>query len=838
MATELITAFNGGEASRNLESRKDLDFYKRLCSVAENVDILSEGGAITRAGSKYIADTKSGKAYVREFSYSDDYAYVLEIGDEYMRIYNSTTEAVVETSITTPWDITEVPELDFYRSYDVMWICHSNHPTQVLTRTSTSSFSLAEIEFDYPPLLEQNITDTTLTVSHTTGTSRALTASADYFNTDSPSKHIGAIFAINHERDATQSSINSGVVTGTGTSSALDVSFCNWRVETGGTWNGYVVIERSTDGGSTWVAGERIGDTRNIAAANFSFDSVAREGANTQIRLSYTSIAASGGGSGMSFNITCQDLYTYGLVEITAVTDAQNATCDVISTIGATTATKRWSEGAFSDLRGYPRTVDRHEDRLVFSGTEYEPNMQWFSFTGDYYNFYVGTLDDEAIRRAPPVNGYSSWMISKGDLFIGTDKELITVVGYNPNQPITPENFKYNVESSFGGAYRQPVLANNVVLYLQKNEQTIREILYDDNSKSYRSQDLSRIAKHIVGEGVNEISLMRLPEQRLHCILDNGEKGVLTYERTEEVVAWRRYVTDGDYISSCVVDGGSEDVVWNVVLRDGTYMLEKEMSRSFSGTDYWCVDSAVNSYLTTPTSITDISLDGTDVVVTSTAHGLSNSDIVRIISVAGMAEVNEGIYTVSDKTDDTFKLKYEDGSAYIDGSSWTAYISGGIVTEVSNTLTGLSHLNGETVAVVGDGIYDGDHTVSAGSVTLNDYYNRLVGGLKYESTISPMPIEPDLMDRNSSGKNKLINGKVVLKLKNTIGGSFGSILGKYEKLIGETAPNLGQASTLVNDDVEVYSADGWDDIKRVYFKQTLPFPAELLSMVITLDVRS
>jgi len=42
----------------------------------------------------------------------------------------------------------------------------------------------------------------------------------------------------------------------------------------------------------------------------------------------------------------------------------------------------------------------------------------------------------------------------------------------------------------------------------------------------------------------------------------------------------------------------------------------------------------------------------------------------------------------------------------------------------------------------------------------------------------------------------------------------------------------------VNDDVEVYNADSWDDIKRVYFKQTLPLPAELLSMSITVDVRS
>ena len=1007
MASELITAFNAGEASRNLESRKDLDFYKRLCSVAENVDILSEGGATTRAGTKYIATTKNNTvAYLRPFSYSDEYSYVMELGETYARIYDNQTEAVV-ANLVTPWGINDVQELDFYRSYDVMWVCHPDHPTQLITRTAVDAFSIAEIEFDYPPLLEPNVTATTLTVGATTGTGVALTASADLFD---PS-HVGAVFAINHERTAAQSSVN-GSSSATFQSSALDVSFSNWRIDTGGTWNGLLMIERSFDGGSTWEAGEKIADTTNIANANFFFESTTREGANTLIRINWTK---SGTKTPLDYNLSVIDLYTYGLVEVTAVTDAQNAVCTVLSTVGATSATTRWSEGAFSNYRGYPRTVTRHEDRLIFSGTNSEPNMLWMSYTGDYYNFFAGTLADEAIRRAPPANGFTQWMVSKGDLFIGTSSELITVTGYNPNQPLTPDNFKFNIESSFGSAQRRPVLANNVVLYLQKNEQTIREILYDDNSKSYRSQDISRIAKHIVGEGVSEIDLVRLPEQRMHCILHSGEKGVLTYERAEEVVAWRRYATDGSYISTCVVDNGAEDAVWNIVLRDGSYYIEKEQSRDFNGTDYWCVDSGKYSFLEASTDISDISKtvvpstlgegctpsvfnskiiwedsgltnegetvwydptstyaywnDGSEwlisavgdvggsptnyfklqdypdtitvtgagdptangiysyniassqwefaynsettsvisydsyslwflhavdlylapavfgdpnppktewgflpptlgpaptleytipttqyvgqgswsgtivksdsaiLTVTSTAHGLTNGDYVRIDSVVGMTELNENIYTISDKTDDTFVLKSEDNTVVIDGGSFADYVSDGTITQVTNTFTGLTHLEGKTVAVIADGMYDGDHTVASGAITLNDYYNRIITGLKYECTVSPMPIEPDLMDRSSSGKQKLINGKVKLKLKDTIGGSFGSVLAKMEKLIPETYPPLGESWDLVNDDVEVYCFDGWDDIKRVYFKQTLPLPAEILSMVITIDVR-
>lgn len=877
MATSLIAAFNGGEASRNLESRRDLGLYGRLCSIAENVDILSEGGAISRAGTKFIAETKDGeKAYLRPFSYSDEYSYVMEIGDEYMRIYNNQTEALVD-EIATPWALEDVPELDMYRSYDVMWIAHKDYPTQILTRTAVDAFSIEEIEFDYPPLLEPNTTDTTLSITDTAtawatstvyaagayvtnsgtryrcliahtsgtfttdlaagkwvadisivGTGLTLTSSTDYFDVD----HAGAIFSISHQRAAAQNSVN-GSSAATFQSTALDVSFCNWRVETGGTWNGRLIVERSFDGGVTWVAGELIGDTTGIAAANFSFDTPIREKGNTLVRLNW--IRSSGT---MTYNLSCIDLFTYGLVEVKSITSAKIAVVDVISTIGATTATVRWSEGAFSEYRGYPRTVSRHEDRLVFSGTRTEPNMIWMSFTGDYYNFFAGTLADEAIRRGPATNGFTSWLVSKGDLFIGTSNELITLLPMNSNQQITPENLKFNTESSFGGAYRAPVLANNIVLYLQKNGQTIREILYDDNSKSYVSQDVSRIAKHITAQGVEEIILMRLPEQRLHCILGNGEKGVLTYERSEEVMAWRRYVTDGDYISCCVVDDGTEDTIWNIVAREGSYYLEKEKSRNFVGTDYWCLDSAVNKYLAPATVITDVTLDSTDVVVTSPAHGLADGDHVRIRDVVGMVELNNNVYTVADKTDDTFKLKFQDGSAYIVGTTFTAYDSGGTATQVSNTIDGLDHLEGKLVGVTADGLYDGDHEVEDGEITLNGFYNRIVAGLKYDCTVSPMPIEPDLMDRSPSGKQKLVSGKVKLKLKDTIGGSFGSIIGRLEFLIPETTPPLGTAWTPVNADIEVYNADGWEDIKRVYFKQTIPMPAEILSMSLTMDVRA
>lgn len=62
-------------------------------------------------------------------------------------------------------------------------------------------------------------------------------------------------------------------------------------------------------------------------------------------------------------------------------------------------------------------------------------------------------------------------------------------------------------------------------------------------------------------------------------------------------------------------------------------------------------------------------------VVTQTAHGYSNGDIVFINNVAGMTQVNNLFFTVANKTDDTYQL------SGVDSSGYTAYSSGGQATK-------------------------------------------------------------------------------------------------------------------------------------------------------------
>jgi len=63
-------------------------------------------------------------------------------------------------------------------------------------------------------------------------------------------------------------------------------------------------------------------------------------------------------------------------------------------------------------------------------------------------------------------------------------------------------------------------------------------------------------------------------------------------------------------------------------------------------------------------------------VITSSAHGFDDGEMVKIVGVKGMVELNDRIFTVANKTDDNFQL-HNDNGANIDSSGFTEYTSRG-----------------------------------------------------------------------------------------------------------------------------------------------------------------
>ena len=179
-----LTNFTGGELSPRLDGRNDLAKYPTGCKTLENMIIFPHGSAARRSGTQYVAEVKDSSKETRliPFEFSTTQTYILEFGDQYIRFYKDNGQILSGGSayeISSPYLESELFDIKFAQSADVMYLCHPSHPVQKLSRTGHTAWTLTEVEFTNGPFMDHNISTTTLTPSHTAvGSSGNLTLSS------------------------------------------------------------------------------------------------------------------------------------------------------------------------------------------------------------------------------------------------------------------------------------------------------------------------------------------------------------------------------------------------------------------------------------------------------------------------------------------------------------------------------------------------------------------------------------------------------------------------------------------------------------------------------------
>lgn len=98
--------------------------------------------------------------------------------------------------LETPFKASDVEGLFLRQINDVVYICHPDYPQHKLLRYADDSWGIQQIDFSYPPFLDQNVDDTiTLTPSNTSG-GITIEASTGVFHQDM----VGGFFRIGHIR--------------------------------------------------------------------------------------------------------------------------------------------------------------------------------------------------------------------------------------------------------------------------------------------------------------------------------------------------------------------------------------------------------------------------------------------------------------------------------------------------------------------------------------------------------------------------------------------------------------------------------------------------------------
>ncbi len=445
-------------------------------------------------------------------------------------------------------------------------------PASILRKRDTAApVNELALVTKWAPMMDENLSAITLTPSHVSGSARTLTASASLFKAG----HVGSFWQIGHYRDTLSAELtfDPGAGVGqSGTSSELRVKG-RWEFLSVGVWSGNVYLEEQNAAGGWDIIRRWTGaKDRNVTTAGeIEGEAVLR------IRAADIDPDAATGVDKPRFVLEAVESLVLGLVKITAVASSTSATCDVIVALNSTSATSTWSEGAWSNERGFPRALALHEGRLWFAGTRSEPQKLWSSVSGDYLNFQQNTLADGAIvmqisaQEANPI----LWLASQSGLIVGTQGDEWLIDGGSDG--LRPDNAVAKRQSRYGSEPLQAVLVGSVVLFVQRGGQILSEYVFQFEEQNYVAPDVTKLVAHLTRSGIRSIAYAQQPDPTIWAVTRDGMLLSCTYQRPEEVVAWAAHPTDGTVESVSVVYGNPNeaDEVWIVVERHGTRRLER-----------------------------------------------------------------------------------------------------------------------------------------------------------------------------------------------------------------------------------------------------------------------
>jgi len=528
----IISSFNGGELSPLLSGRVDVAKYAIGCKRMENFIPVTQGPAVARPGTPFVAEVKDSnkRTWLRRFEFSAEDAYMIEVGDPYMRF--STNRGQVQSGgapyeIATPYlqaDLTNADgtfALGFVGTGDEIFIVHPKYPPQVLARHGATNWTIGDIDFEPPPFGTQNSSATTVYASANTG-SVTLTASAAIFS----ASDVGTFFYLGEQdvRDVAQ-------------------------------WEPAKAIV--------------IGDVRRSNGINYKALNAATTGT---IRPTHTSGAVKDGDTGVQWEFEDPG---YGWAKITAYTNTTHVTATVISSIpdgavGSGQASTRWAKQAWNDTDGWPSAVTFFRERLVFA----RGSKVWFSVPDDFFDFsyqIAGTITpDSGFDRslASSVANDIRWL-SPGDvLLVGTVGDEWAIVEASTNEAFGPSNCKTSPQSAYGSSRVAPQRVGTDTVFVQKSGRKVRAMAFRFEDDGFASPDVTVFAEHVTKSKVQGMAFQQEPWGVLWAWRGDGQLIGLTLNREQAAIAWHRHpFTDGivECVSCIPSPSGERDDPWLIV---------------------------------------------------------------------------------------------------------------------------------------------------------------------------------------------------------------------------------------------------------------------------------
>ena len=823
-ANPFLLSFSSGELSPLFDGRIDLDEYPTGCRVLENFVLLIEGPAERRGGTRFVREVKDStdRCVFLRFEFNTEQAYVMEVGDQYMRFYTNhgiVMNGTVPLEVATPWVAADLVDADgnsklrIVQSGDVLYITHTDgdYKPQKLTRSGALSWSIANFLPDGGPF-EDIDPDETITVyaSAQTG-SVTLTASSAIFNAN----HVGGLFLLEQRKNDTTLTWEAGKVV-----NANDLRRYDFR--------NYKAVNSATTGG---------------------------------IIPTHTLGAVYDGSAGVQWTFENSG---YGWGIITAIgSGGTTATMTVQSQIpnGATlvgNASTRWAFAAWSDDLGWPTHVTFFRERLCFAKAT--TRQVWGSVSGDFENFRNrdsggDTAADSAfsIEIASDQANRIEWMLAAKQLIVGTAGGEFAVGEITSAEAFGPGNIKAEPISSYGSKPVHPARVGESLLFVQRSGRKMRDIFYTLETEGYRSTNLSVLSRHLVSAGMAIIALsyQQEPNSVIWAMRSDGKLLGTTLNANQKRFGWHRHPIGGSGIVEAIETipspDGDSDELWMIVRRtiNGATVRYVEYMQPALDSEQDVIEAFyVDSGLTYDGSEAQTLTPGTGATVAGTTgvpftaggsvfvsgdlgkeirYRYQDADEVYHTARAEITAVNTGTGVTA-----TIIAAFPSTSA-IAASAWAITVT---------TISGLGHLEGETLDVLADGAPHPQVTVTSGAITLDYPAWYVHAGLPCIAKIKPMRLEAGAADGTAQGKTKRTHYNTI-RLVNTVGGKVGPDEDNLVEILFRSPSELmDEPIEPFTGDMEMPWPDGYTTDGYLMYVNDQPLPATVAGFMPSVHTQS
>lgn len=471
-----------------------------------------------------------------------------------------------------------------------------------------------------------------------------------------------------------------------------------------------------------------------------------------------------------------QGKHVWGFGTITAYTDSTHVTVDVAKRgpFAAVAASTRWKLGEWSNARGWPRAMTFHDGRTFWGGSGVKPQTIWAGQSGDYENM-TPTEPDGTVLDTNAIT------VTLDDDTINTVRWMCSV----------PRGLVIGAQS--GEFLLAPANANGA--------------LAPGNIRVRRQTDRGSDAApgHARANGV-VLFVQRGGRKLRQLEYDFGTDSFTTADMTELA----DHVAGAGFVEAAYQS--MPDGMWWGVRQDGTlatFTFDREQRvRGWSRQILGGADAVVESVAIVP------SPDGTSEDVYLSVTRTINGATVRTI--------------------ECIRAPFR---ADIDGASGGFFVDCGLTYSgtAATTFSGLSHLEGETVQLAGDGSVRQDKVVTAGTVTATGPASAVMHiGLPYTSTLVTLPPEAGAAAGSAQGAKRRIH-EISIRFADSAGGEIGRN-GAYEAIVmRDLSMAMSEAVPLFTGVRRLTFPPGWDNEGQVTIRTRDPLPMTVVAIISDLE---